>query len=39
MFNAGTPHKAKHILNEIREKDSNLRILICTIAFGMGVNC
>ena len=40
MFHAGTPQKAKkHILNEIREIDSNLRILICIIAFGMGVNC
>ena len=40
MFHAGTPDSTKRlILENILQHDGNVRILICTIAFGMGVNC
>eukprot|EP00112_Aurelia_sp_Birch-Aquarium-sp1_P021168 Seg5623.1 transcript_id=Seg5623.1/GoldUCD/mRNA.D3Y31 product="putative ATP-dependent RNA helicase R290" protein_id=Seg5623.1/GoldUCD/D3Y31 len=40
MFHAGTPSSVKdHILAEIGKEDSRLRILVATIAFGMGVDC
>ena len=40
MFHAGTPENVKgHIVNEMANSDSVLRILICTSAFGMGINC
>ncbi len=40
LFHAGTSTKPKqHIQQEMGKKVSNLRILICTIAFGMVVNC
>ena len=35
----GTPHSVKsHISEEISKPESHLRVVICTIAFGMGVN-
>ena len=38
MFHAGTPQSVKtHVVGEMRKTDSHLRILICTIAFGMGI--
>ncbi len=40
MFHAGTPSKAKeHILKELSLREGRIRVLICTVAFGMGVNC
>ena len=40
MYHAGTPDSVKnHILSDITSADGYIRILICTIAFGMGVNC
>eukprot|EP00794_Sanderia_malayensis_P012436 gene12436-13721_t len=40
MFHAGTPESVKsHIIKEMGNAESFLRVLICTIAFGMGVNC
>lgn len=28
----------KHVLSEFRKKESNVRLVICTVAFGLGVN-
>jgi superfamily II DNA helicase RecQ len=40
IFHAGTPPLAKeHITKNLADKNGHLRILVCTIAFGMGVNC
>ena len=40
MFHAGTPSQVKeYIIEETGNANSYLRILICTTAFGMGVNC
>lgn len=40
MFHAGTPQSVKdHVLSNMTISGSHLRILIATIAFGMGVNC
>ena len=40
MFHGGTPLVLKsHILQQMVNGNSHLRIVICTIAFGMGVNC
>ena len=40
MFHAGIPDSTKTlILKGILKNDGNIRILICTVAFGMGVNC
>ena len=40
MFHAGTPDSVKeHILSNITSQEGHIRILICTIAFGMGVDC
>ena len=40
MFHAGTPSEVKeHIMINATNADSCLRIIICTIAFGMGINC
>lgn len=39
MFHGGTADSVKsHILEEISKEDSHIRVVICTIAFGMGVN-
>eukprot|EP00112_Aurelia_sp_Birch-Aquarium-sp1_P000432 Seg1040.4 transcript_id=Seg1040.4/GoldUCD/mRNA.D3Y31 product="putative ATP-dependent RNA helicase R290" protein_id=Seg1040.4/GoldUCD/D3Y31 len=40
MFHAGTPNEVKqHVLSEATKEQSHLRTLICTIAFGMGIDC
>jgi len=37
MFHAGTPSEVKeHIINDIVKPFGNIRVLICTSAFGMG---
>ena len=40
MFHSGTPKSTKQlILDNIAKVDGHIRILICTIAFGMGIDC
>jgi hypothetical protein len=40
MFHAGTPDSAKKlILEDIAKSDGFIRVLVCTVAFGMGINC
>ena len=40
MFHAGTPEQVKEfIISETAKEESYLRVVICTIAFGMGVAC
>ena len=40
MFHAGTPNSVKeHITKNLSQEDGHIRILIATIAFGMGVDC
>ena len=40
MFHAGSPESVKvHVVEEMGKSESKLRILICTIAFGMGIHC
>ena len=40
MFHAGSPESVKsHVVKEITKVKSHLRVLICTIAFGMGIDC
>ena len=40
MYHAGTPVSVKdHILMSMAIEDGHVRILICTVAFGMAVNC
>ena len=40
MFHAGSPNSVKqHIIHEMARLGSYLRIIICTIAFGMGIDC
>ena len=40
MFHSGTPRLTKElILENIPDKNGHIRVLICTIAFGMGINC
>ena len=40
MFHGGTPESVKkHIVMQFSDVNSCLRVLICTVAFGMGVNC
>ena len=40
MYHAGTPSRVKdHIVENMANEDGHLRLLISTIAFGMGVNC
>lgn len=40
MYHAGTPSSVKeHILENMGKDDGHIRILISTVAFGMGVNC
>ena len=39
MFHSGTPESSKqHILNSVSLPDGYVRVLICTIAFGMGID-
>ena len=40
MFHAGSPDTVKsHVVQEMTKENSHLRLLICTIAFGMGIDC
>eukprot|EP00794_Sanderia_malayensis_P001819 gene1819-2042_t len=40
MFHAGSADSVKkHILTELKKEDSRLQIIVCTIAFGMGIDC
>eukprot|EP00112_Aurelia_sp_Birch-Aquarium-sp1_P025275 Seg832.4 transcript_id=Seg832.4/GoldUCD/mRNA.D3Y31 product="ATP-dependent DNA helicase RecQ" protein_id=Seg832.4/GoldUCD/D3Y31 len=40
MYHAGTPKAVKiHIQKEFARKESHLRYLVCTSAYGMGVDC
>ena len=40
MFHAGTPNAVKeHITKNLAQEDGHIRLLIATIAFGMGVDC
>ena len=40
MFHAGTPESVKnHILSTVTSSQGHIRVLICTIAFGMGIDC
>ena len=40
MYHAGTPEPVKgNIVKELTSEVSHLRVLMCTIAFGMGINC
>lgn len=40
MMHSGSPESVKaHVLNQFSSPDSHLRILIATIAYGMGVDC
>ena len=39
MFHSGTPETSKqHILKSVSLPDGHVRVLICTIAFGMGID-
>ena len=40
MYHAGTPDSVKHhIVSDLENKEGHIRILISTLAFGMGVDC
>ncbi len=40
MFHRGSPESVKlHVVKEMTQKESHLRVLICTISFGMGIDC
>ena len=40
MFHGGTPDQVKsHIVDDMSKSDGVVTVLICTNAFGMGVNC
>ena len=40
MYHAGTPASVKeHISQAMATDDGQIRVLVCTVAFGMGVNC
>ena len=40
MFHAGTPDSVKnHIIATVTSNWGHIRVLICTIAFGMGIDC
>ena len=40
MFHAGSPDSVKnHVVQEMTKEKSHLRLVICTIAFGMGIDC
>ena len=40
MFHAGTPPRVKdHICKNMAQDHGHLRVLISTVAFGMGINC
>ena len=40
MFHAGTPDSVKeHILSTVTNDNGHIRVVICYIAFGMGIDC
>ena len=40
MYHAGTPTRVKeHIVGNLADDEGHIRVLISTVAFGMGVNC
>ena len=40
MYHAGTPDAVKaHVSSNLAEENGHIRVLISTIAFGMGINC
>ena len=40
MYHAGSPDTVKkHILENMTNSEGHIRVLLSTIAFGMGVNC
>ena len=40
MFHAGTPQSVKsHVIEQMALSGSHLRVLICSVAFGMGIDC
>lgn len=40
MYHAGTPKLAKeHISEDMAREDGHIRLLISTVAFGMGIDC
>ena len=40
MFHAGTPDSVeKHVLDNFSQSMGHIRVLACTVAFGMGINC
>ena len=40
MFHAGTPENVKyHISEQLTNTNGHIIVLICTMAFGMGVDC
>lgn len=40
MFHAGSPQTVKdYVVQEMTCRNSTLRVLVCTIAFGMGIDC
>ena len=40
MFHAGTPDSVKkHVLDNFSQSVGHIRVLACTVAFGMGINC
>ena len=40
MYHSGTPNSVKkHISKSMSKSDGNIRVLISTIAFGMGIDC
>ena len=40
MFHAGTPDSVKnHIITTVTSNWGHIRVLICTISFGMGIDC
>ena len=40
MFHAGTPESVKHhVLSSLTSAEGHIVVLICTVAFGMGIDC
>lgn len=40
MYHAGTPATVQHhILSTLTKENGHIRVLVCTVAFGMGIDC
>ncbi len=40
MYHAGTPETVQHhILSTLTNENGHIRVLVCTVAFGMGIDC